>query len=151
MNEVTLFRRYGSKAKLIEAALTHCLSTSPFEQVTISDDVQADLIAIVDAYQAAFKVFGGAVMTIMIEMPRHPELREAASAFFPNLRNAAEIIASHQKRGAIVPGDPLQKLILLIAPLMVSGMWGKSGAKVEPPEFDTSEIVERFLHGNLSA
>lgn len=151
VNEVTLFRRYTSKANLIGAALSHCLSTSPFGQLTLTDNVQSDLIAIVEAYQSTFKDFGGAVTTMLIEMPRHPELREATSALLPNLRTAAGIISAHQSKGSIGPGDPLQKLIHLIAPLMMGGLWGRSGAQVEAPIFDTAEIVERFLYGHKSA
>jgi AcrR family transcriptional regulator len=151
VNEVTLFRRYTSKANLIGAALTHCLSTSPFGQLTLTDDVQTDLVAIVAAYQATFKDFGGAVMTMMIEIPRHTELREATSALLPNLQAAAGIISAHQERGAIGPGDPLQKLIQLIAPLMMAGLWGRSGAKVEAPVFDPTQVVGLFLDGHRSA
>jgi len=52
VSEVTLYRRYGRKAALVEWALAHCLSGSPFGQLVASDDVTADLTAI--AVVAAF-------------------------------------------------------------------------------------------------
>ncbi len=46
VGEVTIFRRYGNKAGLIEAALSHCLPRSPLGKLTASEDVLADLTAI---------------------------------------------------------------------------------------------------------
>src|SRR5512138_3463631 len=65
VNEVTLFRRYGTKAALIRTALTHCLARSAFARVDVSDDVRADLLAVVDASAATNRAYGGAVMTLL--------------------------------------------------------------------------------------
>jgi AcrR family transcriptional regulator len=151
VNEVTLFRRYGSKAGLIEAALTHCLSRSPFGQVARSDDVRADLAAIVDAYQKTYQAYGGAVFTLMAEVPRHPELRSVVSVLMPNLKKAARIIAQHQKQGRLRPGDPLRKLAFLIAPVMGAGLWARTGVKVDAFALDAATIVDAFLKGQGAA
>ncbi len=148
VNEVTLFRRYGTKAALIEAALTHCLSKSPFGQVVASDDVVADLTAIVRAYESTNRAYGGAVVTLLAEAPRHPELQKAVSALMPNMQNAARIIAAHQSRGHIGPGNPLQKVALLIAPLMAAGLWARAGTTIKRVELDLPPIVDAFLNGH---
>ncbi len=148
INEVTLFRRHGSKAALIEAALGHCLLASPFGRLEASDDARADLVAIVEAYRQTYRAYGGAVLTLMNEMAHHPELRGAAAALAPNLRKAAGIIAHHQAARRIGPGDPLQKVVLLIAPIMVAGITARSGAKLPVVEPDVSTIVDGFLDGH---
>lgn len=151
VNEVTLFRRYGSKARLIEAALTHCLAKSPFGHVAASGDVRVDLAAIVEAYRKTYKSYGGAVFTLLAEVSRHPELRRTVSLLMPNLHKAAQIIAEHQNRGRIRPGDPLQKLAFLIAPVMGAGLWARTGVRVDAFEIDTPTIVDAFLSGHHAA
>jgi len=147
VNEATLFRRYGSKAKLIAAALTHCLADSPFADLRTSDDARADLIAIVAAYQKTVQAYGGAVTTLIIEMPRHNELQSASKAFLPNFQNAAAIIETHQDKGRLRAGNPIRMLSVLIAPIMVSGMWSRSGVNMNIAEFDPKQIVDGFLSG----
>jgi AcrR family transcriptional regulator len=148
VNEVTLFRRFGNKAALIEAALGHCLKESPFGKVVASDDARADLLAIVDAYAQTYRGYGGAVLTLVAEMANHPELRTAMAALVPNLRKAADIVAHHQAAGRITPGDPLQKIVLLISPIMVSGIMARSGAKLPVADLELGTIVDTFLDGH---
>ena len=151
VNEVTLFRRYGCKAELIRAALTHCLAGSPFSRLAASGDVRADLAAIVDAYRETYRAFGGAVLTLLNETSRHPELRDAVSVLMPNLRSAARIIATHQAQGRLRAGNPLQQLAFLISPVMGAGLWVRTGVEVPSFELDTTAIVDAFLDGHRAA
>ncbi len=148
VSEVTLFRRYGTKAALIEVALTHCLSASPFGHLVAGDDLRADLTAVVEAYQRTNEAYGGAVMTLLTEIPRHPELRGAVAPLMTNLASAAQIIARHQRRGRISPGDPLQKVALLLAPLVAGGLWARTGVGVPAAPIDAVAVVDSFLTGH---
>lgn len=148
VNEVTLFRRYGAKAALINTALTHVLAETSFAHVAITDDVEADLTALIRAYTDTAQVYGGAVMTLLTEVPRHPELREAMAALTPNLLNAARLIEAHQDRHELTPGDPMQKLVALIAPQLVFGLWARTGADMAAPPFDPDSLVAGFLNGH---
>ena len=47
VNEVTLFRRYGSKARLFDRVIQHELADTPLTSVAFSGDLEADLLAIV--------------------------------------------------------------------------------------------------------
>lgn len=148
VNEATLYRKYGSKPKLIGEALYHCLAQSPFAKLRASDDVWADLLAIVTAYQETFQVFGGAVMTLILEMSRTQELQSASAAFMPNFLNAAQIISAHQHSGKLKAGHPVQLLSILIAPLMVSGLMERSKAGPNIPAFSAESVVTGFLNGH---
>lgn len=150
INEVTVFRRFGGKAGLINAALRHALAGSPFARLPVTDDVTADLIALVRAYAETARQYGGAVMTLLAEVPRHPELGEAMTALMPNLRNAARVISAHQECGRLTPGDPLQMLVTLIAPLMMFGVWARTGTPPIVSEFDPRAVVTAFLDGHRS-
>jgi AcrR family transcriptional regulator len=148
VNEVTLFRRYGGKAALINAALTHALAGSPFARLAITDDVTADLVALVNAYDETSQKYGAAVLTLLTEVPRYPELSDAMAALMPNLLTAAQVIAAHQDRGQVTLGDPVQKLATLIAPLIMFGLWARTGAATIASEFDPSVLVHGFLDGH---
>lgn len=151
INEVTLYRRFGSKAGLIEAALTGALAQAPLGRVEASEDVTTDLAAIARAYARTNRAYGDAVVTLLAEVHRHPELRGAISALMPNLQRAARIIATHQERGTITPGDPLQKVVFLIAPMLAEGLWRRGGAGVEVPAIDPAAVAKAFFEGHGSA
>ncbi|MGB0971554.1 MAG: TetR/AcrR family transcriptional regulator [Mycobacterium sp.] len=151
VNEVTLFRRHGDKATLINAALTHALAKSPFARLIVTDDITADLVALVVAYAETAEKYGAAVVNLAVEVPRHPELRAAMGAFMPNLHNAIQVIATHQDRGQLAPGNPTEKLLMLIAPLMMHGLWTRTGAKELVVEIDPNALVAAFLNGHRAS
>ncbi len=151
VNEVTLFRRYGDKATLIDSALTHALAQSPFAHLTVTDDVAADLVALVRAYAETADKYGAAVVTLAVEVPRYPELRAAMAAFMPNLHNAVQVITRHQDQGRLTPGDPTEKLLVLIAPLMMLGLWTRAGTEMRTPELDPKALVAAFLRGHQAS
>lgn len=148
VNEVTLFRRYGGKAALINAALAHVLADLAFARLTATSDVTADLVVLVRAYAEATQQYGGLVVTLLAETARHPELREALPALMPNLTNAAGVIAHHQDHHRLAPGNPMQKLVMLLAPLMMLGMWSRAGAPPVMAELNPDALVAAFLDGN---
>jgi AcrR family transcriptional regulator len=147
VSEVTLFRRYGEKAALINAALTYALARTPFAHITATDDVAADLVALVRDYAETTRLYGGAALTVLTDAPRHPELRESMDALMPNLSKAAQLIAAHQERGHLTQGEPMRLVITLISPIMVHGLWSRTGA---PPieAYDAETLVSTFLDGH---
>ncbi|BBX08289.1 TetR/AcrR family transcriptional regulator [Mycolicibacterium aichiense] len=148
VNEATLFRRYGAKAALINTALTHVLADSSFASVAVSDDVTADLTTLVRSYVETAQRYGGAVATLLAEVPRNLELREAITALMPNLVNAAAVIAAHQDAGRLAAGDPLHALVTLIGPLLVFGLWARTGATPAVPDIDAGKVAAAFLDGH---
>ncbi len=148
VNEVTLFRRYGTKAALVAEAFRHVLARTDFAELQVTGDVRADLVDVIRRYEATNHAYGGAVATLLTETPRHPELRGALDALRPNMAGAAHVVAAHQARGAIGPGNPLQKVALLIAPLIASGLWLRAEVGMVEEPFDPEEVVDAFLDGH---
>ncbi len=107
-----------------------------------------NLVAIVEAYAKTVRSYGGAVVTLLNEMSRRPELRGANSVLVQNMKRAAEIIAIHQLHGRIVEGDPFHKAAYLIAPIMARGIWERSGSQVSSRAFDAEAVVNAFLRGH---
>ncbi|WP_422375043.1 TetR/AcrR family transcriptional regulator [Roseibium sp.] len=148
INEVTLFRRFGSKAALMEAAIIDALAEAPFGQVTPSADVTSDLSTIVEAYLATYQRHGGLALTLFSQLPHHPELAGTTPALMENLQNVAGVLAHHQAQGRIRPGNPIRFAVELIAPLAMVGFLNQLGIGSGHPGLDLNDYVETYLQGH---
>lgn len=150
VNEATLYRRFNTKAELIRTALTHELANSPFAQLNGSDDVHSDMVMIVKAYIETFDAFGAVVMVLLVEVVRTPEIQGATAALLPNLQNAARIIARHQASGKITPGNPVSKLMTLIAPIAMMEIAPQplKGLVGDVSKMNPERLATDFLNGH---
>ncbi|MCG8416996.1 MAG: TetR/AcrR family transcriptional regulator [Proteobacteria bacterium] len=149
INEVTLFRRFGSKAKLLRAAMR-----KEFERfggddgVVFTGEVAADLEHIVRSYQGLLHRRGRLIPVILAELPRQPELREIIEMPLGLISSVAQLIAQYQKRGILVDDSPFGAAAALLAPLLMPALLGSSGLMssafrpVEP-----FEHVRAYLRG----
>ncbi|WP_428645875.1 TetR/AcrR family transcriptional regulator [Roseibium sp.] len=151
VNEVTLFRRFGSKAALMEAAISDTLSKAPFAQVSASDDVVIDLRKVVEGYLATFETHSGLALTLFSQVPRQPELRGVTPVLMQNMQSVARIVATHQAKGRIRPGDPIRFTIDLIAPLAITGFVKEMGIGPGHAGLDVGEYVRTYLAGHGAA
>ncbi|MHA7774275.1 TetR/AcrR family transcriptional regulator [Roseibium sp. M-1] len=148
VNEVTLFRRFGSKAALMEAAISDTLAKAPFALVPASDDIEMDLSNVVESYLATFKTHSGLALTLFSQMPHQPELRAVTPVLMQNMQSVARILATHQAKGRIQPGDPFRFAIALIAPLAVTGFVKEMGIGPGHAGLDVGEYVRTYLSGH---
>jgi AcrR family transcriptional regulator len=74
VNEATLFRRYGSKAQLMEAAIDRQWQDVPLTSLEYTGDLERDLTAIVDAYVETNRLRGAIVPALLVELARNDEL-----------------------------------------------------------------------------
>jgi len=148
VNEVTLFRRFGSKAALMEAAIIDALAEAPFGKVSPSGEVRLDLVAIVTAYLATYRQHSGLALTLFSQLPHHPELKGTTPALMANLQNVAAVLAFHQKKGGIRPGDTIRFAVELIAPLAMVGFLGNLGIGSGHPGLDVEDYVDGYLAGH---
>jgi AcrR family transcriptional regulator len=147
VNEVTIFRRHSSKAALVNAALARALAATPFAGLEVSQDVTVDLLALVAAFAATTRALGGAVMTLLVDAARHPELREAMALLLVNLDGATRVLQAHQDRDTLRKEDPRQQLTFLIAPVLAAGLWTRSRVGA-PMQVDPETAVAGFLDGH---
>jgi AcrR family transcriptional regulator len=148
VNEATLFRRFGTKVALIEAAITEVLSNAPFGQVPASDDIEVDLIGVVRSFMETHEEFGGLVMTLIAQVTHYPELRGAGAALVPNMQAVGRIIASHQEKGRIREGSADKFALDLIAPLAIANFMKVSELAPWHGDIDVEEHVKTFLSGH---
>ncbi len=101
VNEVTLFRRFGSKAGLFEKVIEHRLSDTPLHGLVYTGDLEADLLAIVEAYAETSEIYGDIIPIILVELPCHPDLQKSFNTPWKNIQAIVRIIDEYQKRGRI--------------------------------------------------
>lgn len=151
VNEATLFRRYGSKAKLVGAAIDHQWRDVPLAQLVPSDDLEGDLVTIVEAYLETNRLRGAIVPALLVELARSPDLRGAFGAALGNIHRLTTILQHHQERGRLRAEEPMTTLIALIGPLMVLEMFRRADIVRALPVIDVRGYVRAFLGGRSEA
>jgi AcrR family transcriptional regulator len=147
VNEVTLFRRYRSKAGLFESAIRHWLSDTPLSKVAFTGGLETDMRAIVQAYVETNETYGDIVAIILIELQRHPDLQGSITTPWKNIQGITRIIREYQKRGLLKSEPPLAALSALVGPIMVGQMLRRAGLNLPVPALDPPAHVDAFLNG----
>ncbi len=147
VNEVTLFRRYGSKAGLIEQAIASRLADTPLNRLAYTGDLEADLVSLVRAYLLTNEAHGDIVPLILIEVSRHPDLRSSMEVPWRNLDGVIGIIQRYQRDGLLGQEHPLSVIGSLLGPVMIIQMLRRANLQLEAPIVDPEAHVEAFLRG----
>ena len=147
VNEVTLFRKYGSKASLFEKVIERQLSDTPLNKLVYTGDLEADLLAIVEAYLETNEMHGDIIPILLIELPRNPDLQGSFITPWKNIQAIIKIIQKYQERGLLKKESPLVSLSALIGPIMVSQMIRRANLNLPVPAVDPQSHVDSFLHG----
>jgi len=147
MHEATLFRKYGSKLGLIEQAIDHQLSITPMSQVRYTGDLRADLIAILASYVATVDIHGEIMPMMLMEIPRHPELKNTLQTPFANIQNIMRILERYQSEGLLKDEPNLVTVNVLLAPIMVNAMYQRVQADLLTMSIDLEAHVDAFLYG----
>lgn len=149
VNEATLFRRYGSKVALLGKAIDHQWRDVPLAGLSASEDLEADLIIIVEAYLETNRLRGAIVPALLVELARSADLRAALGTALRNIGGLTAILQHHQAAGRLRPEEPMVTLTALIGPLMVHEMFRRAGVVANAAPFESRGYVECFLEGRL--
>jgi AcrR family transcriptional regulator len=146
VNEVTIFRRFGSKAGLIAAAFEREAAAMGAAVGDYTGDLHADLLRIVAAVWDATGRRKLVLPAILSELAHNAELRAAAGHSIKEVGRVAEILARYQRQGALIEEPPLLAYASLIGPLVYLGI--VSRLLPEPPDIDLTAHVRNYLHGH---
>ena len=147
VNEVTLYRKYGSKAGLFEKVIEYQLSDTPLNRLCYTGDLEADLLAIVEAYMETNDTYGEIIPIILIELHRYPDLHESFNTPWKNIQTIIRIIQNYQQQGQLINESPLLSLSVLIGPIMIHQMFQRANLNLPVPTIDPHAHVGAFLHG----
>ncbi|MEZ4661233.1 MAG: TetR/AcrR family transcriptional regulator [Caldilineaceae bacterium] len=150
VNEVTLFRKFGSKAGLFERAIAHQLADTPLNRLVYTGNLEADMLAIVEAYVETNATYGDIIAIILIELPRNPDLQGALDTPWRNVQGIIKIIQQYQTQGLLKHESPLAAISALIGPIMINQMFRSANLAMPVPAIDPRTHVESFLYGRKS-
>ena len=145
VNEVTLFRRFGSKLELMKAAVTEIVAPFAGGIPEPSADVAADLESIASRYVAFVDSNPQIVARVLPEMAADPELAEIVTPIqAPVVRALASVIEHHQRAGRLVAEPPADALRAFLGPLAARAVM----AHLLPRDpFDPGAHVRLYLTG----
>lgn len=147
INEVTLFRRFGNKQKLLLAIVEREAEKFGNRDVVYTGDLEADLVQILSFYQRVMGERGKVMMTVMLEVSRQPELMAIFDRATSNAKRFAEIIGRYQAEGKLATEPPMQALMALLGPIFLGNMLNQTGQTIRSDQAQLLEYVQRYLHG----
>jgi len=149
INEVTLFRKYGSKGELVAAAVAYERYKMDDTKIQYTGDLKQDLLSIVNGYFDVSAHQSKLFPLIVSEMVRYPELRETMKAPHSIILMFAQILGRYQQDGALKAGDPVLLVMRLLGPIIVNTMLRTANPELELPMIDLEKHIESFLYGNV--
>lgn len=148
INEVTLFRKYGNKAQLVKQAIIAIAEQIDLESTaTYTGDVVADLLRVAQTYQGSAAEYGQFFYTVLLEVPRHPELAAALDMPFAMIGDIGKLLARYQAEGVLAQEHPLHAVAALWGPLMVTNIIQRALPGAAPPQIDLEAHIAHFLDG----
>ncbi len=149
VSEVTLFRKYGNKAQLVRQAMVAITERIDFaEAARYTGDISADLLRIVTLYQNSAEKEGRFFYTMLLEIPRHPELADALGTPLSMITSMGQLLARYQGEGVLKQEHPLHALASLIGPLIATNMLRFALKERPMPALDLSSHVANFVDGH---
>jgi AcrR family transcriptional regulator len=142
--ELTLFRLFGNKAALIEAALQGESSVLQKSATEYTGQLDDDLLRLVTAYTEMAKQQGRMLVTIYAEALRRPELQELLVTQANSFKHVVDLIKRYQKAGQLRKASPTTATLTLLGPIILAGLLKNANPELlEWPE--PEELVQTFL------
>lgn len=150
VNEVTLFRRFGTKDNLVLLAVKQELVSFHQAHITYTADLSADLERIVSFYDSLFGKRARFIPLIISEVPRRPVLRAGLQELAATMQELAAIISQYQDARQLRLAPPLHILMTLLAPVLGHHITASLAPTLELP-FNIPDYIASFLKGNGAA
>lgn len=148
ISEVTLFRKYGSKAQLVKQAISFILEQTDFAAAArYTGNIETDLLRIVQAYQESAVKHGQFFATLFSEVSRHPELVDSMEGPLTIFHSIVELITRYQAEGKLQPEHPSLTVAALLGPLIYTSMMRNAMPNVSIPPVELRTHVKFFLMG----
>jgi len=151
VNEVTIFRKYGSKAQLVKQAIIYYAFAAVIETaVTYTGNIEADLHQVVAAYQKSAELHAKIFSIMLSEIARFPELKDVLNAPLGIVAEIAQLLERYQAEGVLRPENPFQAAGALIGPLVINAMLRKAQVMNVDQPVDLDEHVAAYIYGHIA-
>ncbi len=148
ISEVSLFRKYGSKAQLVRMAVTSIAEKFDFESACrYTGKVEEDLLRIVKLYQDLAARHGQFMAMLLPELSRYPELGNVLDRPVRVIKQIRGLIKKYQDAEILKKEQPLHTVSSLLGPLLYSSLLKGSLLDADLEPVNLKEHVADFLHG----
>lgn len=148
VSEMTLFRKYETKAQLVKLAISSIADQLDFESATqYSGNLFADLLAVVERYQGLASGYGQFLSVLMPDLGRYPELAEVMERPMGIMRSVGMLVARYQANGMLRAENPFHTVSALLGPLVYIPMLRGTLFESDLPHIDLAAHVKNFLGG----
>ena len=152
VSEVTLFRKFGTKAELVKRAISALVEQTEFDRAAhYTGDVRADLLRVVQAYQAAVILHERFFFGLFAELSRTPELADSISEPLGLFRSIAGLLSRYQADGVLKPENTLHGAASLLGPLIYYSMIARTAGDASMPAMEIDALVTFFLDGRVGS
>lgn len=146
VNEVTIFRKFGNKAALMQEVVRR--EVEGFQaHIHYTGDVEADLVELITSYRAMVQRRGRFLPTLFSEILRRPELRVLAQKPLETVLMIVGLIGRYQAEGKLRPEPPHAAAISLMAPVLVQTLVILFAPPGLIPDVDPRQHVASYLDG----
>ncbi len=145
VSEVTLFRQFGTKAGLVDAALDKVTEGFRGRAQSPTDDLEGDLTALAERYVAFIDSWPALADRVLPELTSDPDLGVRAKAILERNADAIrDLVIHHQARGDLAQEAVEDTVRAFLGPLLARASL-RAVLAVEP--LDARSYVNRFLDG----
>lgn len=148
VSEVTLFRKYGSKAELVKRTINSLVQQSEFESSTeYTGDIRADLLRVLKAYHEGVVRNEHFFFVLFAELSRNPELADSFTQPMGLFQSIGQLLLHYQSDGVLKAENPPHSVASLIGPLIYFSMISRSAGYTLMPPMEMDAHVQFFLEG----
>lgn len=152
VSEMTLFRKYDSKAELVKRAISALVEQTEFTSATqYTGDVRADLLRVLTAYRETVIQHERFFFVLFAELSQAPEMVDSISQPLGLFQAIGKLLARYQLEGVLKVEYPLHSVACLLGPLLYFSMVAHSvgGGSMPPMEIET--LIDNFLDGRIAS
>ena len=144
--------RQADRAAVVLVAIDALIEHTEFEAATrYTGDIHADLLRVLQAYQAAVILHERFFFVVFAELSRTPELAGAFSQPFGLFQSIGALLARYQSAGVLKPENPLHSTACLLGPLIYFSMIARSAADASMPPMEIEPLLQHFLDGRCAS
>jgi len=151
VNEVTLFRRFGTKAELLRTAISHRLEEAMGASAEFTGDLESDLIRLADVYRSGLEAFGPLARIIMSEVAHVADLEPAVETARRFYREVGELFQRYHEIGELEPEPVWWTVSSFLGPLAIPFIIEETAPRDPDAAFNPGVYVQRFLDGRRAS
>lgn len=150
VHEMTLFRKFGTKTGLIQAAIARQFATVERLGVQYTGDIEADLLKLAQVFGQTLQAVGPVARVLLTEAPLDPELAGSMDAPRQLFAAIAALLTRYQQEGQLHPEPAATLIPAFIGPIALPYLLPDARlvtGEAIAHSFDAHLHVSRFLHG----